>query len=1467
MDVYAFSVSAGDTVLIGLSDDSVFFDPEVRLYDATGTLLTAAFNTSDYLEITRTLTTSATYTLIVADNGGTDIANYRIVLERLDTDAQPITYDQTISGTITPMGDQDEFTFSGAQGQRVTAYLNNVSGWPNYFSLRLASPLGASLAFCNFLSSDCQLDNVTLPATGVYTLTIDGQNDSVGDYALALVRLDGDAQSITYGQTISGTITPMGDQDEFTFSGAQGQRVTAYLNNVSGWPNYFSLRLASPLSASLAFCNFLSSDCQLDNVTLPATGVYTLTIDGQNDSVGDYALTLVRLDGDAQPIAYGQTISGTITPIGDQDEFIFSGTQGQRVTAYLNNVSGWPSYLSLRLASPLSASLAFCNFLSSDCQLDNVTLPATGVYTLTVDGQNDSVGDYALTLNSPDGEVQEIAYDQTVIGLISPIGDQDDFTFTGNIGHRVTAILDNQAWPSSFSLRLGKPDGTSWFCNFTTNDCQIDNVMLPASGVYTLTVDSYGASTGNYALTLNRLDGDAHPITYGQTISNAITPPGDQDHFTFTGAQGQRLTAFLDNQALTSAAFSLGLIKPDGTALTSCAFSYGDCVLDNIPLPVTGTYTLTVDGSGISTGNYALTLTRLEGEQILSIGALQDIFIPSGWPLWYRIDVVTGTMNLFITLQKYTPWSTDFKLYDENSNLLQSASGGGDHMLHLPSPAAGAYYLRVSGSGRGKLAALTALPELLPGQWQVGTILRSWGSVWYQHRVPPGQSSLFINVETIGLWSRLTVYRDTFGSTPYWVATGPTMTLHIPSPQPGIYYVHLTDSALIQGANQARDHLIRADATPLAPPVCSEPMVTSISPTRGGTAGPVTVQINGQCLEAESTVYLTRGGFDNVTATQVISAADRRTLAATFDLSTTVPGDWNLAVTDPYSNSATAPLPFTVESGGEANLWVEILGRAQIRLGRTTTYYIRFGNNGNTNLYDAILLLRFPAGLEYHLHGSGIVDAPYTSTGVEKNGKVLIPIWLLRVRAGEERSIALDLRTNASIPIGTQIEVSAEIYVAPRSLFSATGNPDHIIYSPIYRSIRDAIVAALFPAGYRTEGGIQELEQALQNTVKELLVSAGIGIVATLVTLACLEAGFFGAAIAVAVAAAAYALWGLIDNPFTDLYKAAADLLSSTVVGSISPEDKYGPSGYDAPDTPVGQLKHWIPSSQSLDYRIDFWNKEDAPAATVDVIITDTLDPNLDWSTFKFTEVGFLDWRVPLEPSQYFNVDVSNVVITLSNYYTGQPAVNLVVNVEGSFDPGTGAIRWEFHALDPITREPPENPYAGFLPPITDRGWEIGWVNFSASPKPDLASGTAISNQSFVKFDLGPFKPAPPGGPFVNTLDAASPTSTVQAPAGIQRCNNFLVSWTGQDDVSGSGLQDFDVYADDLDDESPTYLWKAGTAATSAIFTGFPGHQYGFYSRAHDNVGHIEPVQQPFGYDVEITAGAYCVHLPILLRK
>jgi len=651
---------------------------------------------------------------------------------------------------------------------------------------------------------------------------------------------------------------------------------------------------------------------------------------------------------------------------------------------------------------------------------------------------------------------------------------------------------------------------------------------------------------------------------------------------------------------------------------------------------------------------------------------------------------------------------------------------------------------------------------------------------------------------------------------------------------------------------------------------------------------PVTVSINRQCLDQVSSVCLARLDHNDVCATQVSSADDGRSLTAAFDLSTAYPGDWSLVVNTSDSQSTTAPETFEVQNGGEPNLWLEITGREQFRIGRTQTYHVSYGNSGKVDAYDVLLHVKVPATVEVSIdlpHPlDDSIDWDSIPSVIETGSEKVIPVWLFRMGAGSQDGFDLSIQIKDG-DIGELVMVTAELRRVS-SKFAQTGMLEDIKESPVFLSLAESIeekinssegtAAQYLSFGDRSSMAPNEdVLDALYYSVQQFwdtfgpqyaLVGGGIGL---LIGMAC-GGPLLGLIVGMSLGSvvdsvmSAFQLHKLVTIP---VFQKLAELFGMELVDSISPEDKYGPSGYDPTGLQTAQKQRWIPADQTMNYRVDFWNKEDAPAATVDVIITDTLDTDLDWNTFYFSEVGFLDWQVELEPTQYFNVDIPDVSIDLSQYYPGEPVVDLVVNVEGTYEPATGYIEWHFHTLDPLTRQPPENPYAGFLPPITDTGWEIGWVEFSASQKPGLPSGTVIQNQAFVKFDLNKFNPAPKEGPFINTVDSIPPTSEAQITTEHPPCNSFTITWTAQDDQNGSGLHSVDLYVDDMSTGAPAALWSSGVQTGWAMFSGVPGISYTFYTRARDNAGNLEAAPQDANYDVLAAVDSYCLFAPMEMLK
>ena len=146
--------------------------------------------------------------------------------------------------------------------------------------------------------------------------------------------------------------------------------------------------------------------------------------------------------------------------------------------------------------------------------------------------------------------------------------------------------------------------------------------------------------------------------------------------------------------------------------------------------------------------------------------------------------------------------------------------------------------------------------------------------------------------------------------------------------------------------------------------IAPAPIITSISPNKGGNTGMVTVIITGRNLDPKAEVKLVRGGEEDIIATFATGLHDGTHLTATFDLTGKMPGVWDLAVKNPDDGSTKLPSAFTIEKGGEPKLWVEIVGREQIRIGRNQKYLIYIGNDGEVDADYLLLNINFSHSIE-----------------------------------------------------------------------------------------------------------------------------------------------------------------------------------------------------------------------------------------------------------------------------------------------------------------------------------------------------------------------------------------------------------------------------------------------------------------------------------------------------------------------
>ena len=104
--------------------------------------------------------------------------------------------------------------------------------------------------------------------------------------------------------------------------------------------------------------------------------------------------------------------------------------------------------------------------------------------------------------------------------------------------------------------------------------------------------------------------------------------------------------------------------------------------------------------------------------------------------------------------------------------------------------------------------------------------------------------------------------------------------------------------------------------------------------------------------------------------------------------------------------------------------------------------------------------------------------------------------------------------------------------------------------------------------------------------------------------------------------------------------------------------------------------------------------------------------------------------------------------------------------------------------------------------------------------------------------NVGNVQPTPASVQATTLVDTVPPESSVSTQPSFSRAT-FTLSWSGSDNLGGSGLASYTIYVSDNGGSFTPFL--INTTQTSAPFTGLDSHTYGFYSIAIDNAGNVQP--------------------------
>lgn len=469
-----------------------------------------------------------------------------------------------------------------------------------------------------------------------------------------------DAETITIGDTVNGTLDEDNRRGVYVFAGEADQEVTITLTS-DDFDAYLVLQDAAGevlaedddsggrLNAQIVYTLPESAD-----YTIFATSLREYSSDGAFFQAGDFTLALEgdaaaqppeptpaqptptpdqsdqpdTPSGDAQPITIGETVEGVLESA--EALFTFEGDVTQDVTVTVTSVA-FDAFV--RVLDPNGDVIAEDD--DSGGRLNpavSLELPETGTYTIVVtsfraissDGRDFATGDFTLRVSGAGGQTTQptpeptpsdgtLAYGDTVTGELETAAAA--FTFDAAAGDAVTITLLSDEFDPYLRLLdvngavVAEDDDGAGSLNSQISTSLVDD------GTYIIEVTSYRAVSSdgeNFAVgafTLSLALGDAPPVTqpgvteFGGEISIGETVEGELSgsvgglEYTFEAEAGDLISI-----TMTSEDFDTYLLLSDanGLELQRDDDSAGNLDSRIGPYEITesGTYTITASSYG-----------------------------------------------------------------------------------------------------------------------------------------------------------------------------------------------------------------------------------------------------------------------------------------------------------------------------------------------------------------------------------------------------------------------------------------------------------------------------------------------------------------------------------------------------------------------------------------------------------------------------------------------------------------------------------------------------------------------------------------------------------------------------------------------------------------------------------------------------------------------------------------------------
>lgn len=470
---------------------------------------------------------------------------------------------QIITGSLESVSEYHTYPITLKAGDVVQARLGFTDEYPGAEPYVILYDTDGTTYMCSGVSNaggsadlayGCQIS-----ADGTYFIRVaDSLGDDLGgEYHLAVELLNNSIAAMSYGDTVTGTLTAKSDLTVHTFAASADDMIAVTMGFTTAGPDPEMLIYGPDGTVvSLASCwkfKTNSTDNQSASMyecRLPADGIYTVLTREYygNETGGDYNLIIERLNNPAATMVYGDTITDTLAVMQDLNIHTFAASANDTVAVWMGFATAGPdpyfrvygpdgAYLSCK-GSYLNQSTDQMPARDHECDLSG----SEGIYTILVfeNQGNELGGDYNLTIERLNNSEVTMAYGDTVNGTMTVRADLDTYTFAASEDTTVKVRLDFLTAGPDPQLRIYDPDG-NYVCGLVSlgSTAEISSCLLSLDGIYTIVVNDYYGNkiVGDYTLYL-----ECPPESV-----NCNIPPAANAGGPYSGVEGQ--TIILDGSA------------------------------------------------------------------------------------------------------------------------------------------------------------------------------------------------------------------------------------------------------------------------------------------------------------------------------------------------------------------------------------------------------------------------------------------------------------------------------------------------------------------------------------------------------------------------------------------------------------------------------------------------------------------------------------------------------------------------------------------------------------------------------------------------------------------------------------------------------------------------------------------------------------------------------------------------------